>query len=336
MRRRITLTLGIELTEFTKELEEDFKDLVSRLSGASFDQIDLISVRSGCVKITIELDEEALSKMLRAIEPAATDLEPLTPDQKAALNRLWGRYALQFFELHGEKVNNSSDTLNSTASNRVFFVHGWRGSEESFGTMPDYVEKLTGCACSKFVYPTGFFQKSASISFLAMNFDNWVRNELSGNSANFAIVAHSMGGIVVRDFLSSQLLRSSPLSDRVKHVSFVASPQGGTWLSKIAKLLPNSATQQVADLSPGSEYLGRVNSSWNAWLPKQHHLKGRVRSFFATEDEVVDYVSAIGSDPEAIPILDATHSSIIKPNTESDEIVRTIVRFLEEVDLSNS
>lgn len=335
MKQEVTITLGLEHEDFTAEVQARFLQTVSVLSGANTDELAVVEVRPGCVKITLEINAEALKKLLHAIEPKSNDLEPLAADQRQALTDLFSSLAYQFIEFNGSQMSAHGSDAIADEVNKIFFIHGWRGDEDSFGQLPDFISKETGCACIKFVYPTGFFERSSSVAFLARAFDNWVRNELEGSTANFGVISHSMGGIIARDFLGSQLLRSEPLSNRVKHVSFIASPQGGAWLSKIAGLLPSSASQQVADLAPSSEYLGRVNSSWNGWLPKQDHLIGHVRSFFASSDEVVDYVSAIGSDPDAVPILNATHSSIIKPKHGTDEIVRTLGRFIRSSGLSS-
>jgi len=334
MKRRVEITLGLEIDQFSEEIEVVFLRTISVLSGAYVEELRIANVRSGCIKITLEIDAEALKKLIHAIEPMATNLEPLAADQTLALGVLWDQLRFQFLEENAKVGTEKIARQRFSSPDRIFFVHGWRGGSTSFGELPKFIGEITGCDCRIFVYPTGFFEYSSSASFLARAFDNWVRNELEDSEANFGIIAHSMGGVIARDFLGSQLLRSDPLSERVRHVSFVASPQGGAWLSKIANLLPTSAAQQVADLAPNSEYLGRVNSAWNAWYPQQDHLSNQVRSFFAVADEVVDYVSAIGSDPDAIPILDANHSSIIKPKNSSCEIVRTLARLIKSSGLS--
>lgn len=336
MKRKVEITLGLEIEAFEKGLKSRFLQTISVISGAPIDEIEITDVRSGCVKVTIEIDEEAFKKLMHALEPSAANLEPLAADQISALGILWNELKFQFLADKGLKAADARPESASQRPGRIFLVHGWRGGDETFGDLPQFIEDGTGCKCTKFNYPSGFFERSSSIAFLARAFDNWVRNELDDGGEGFGLIAHSMGGVIVRDFLGSQLLRASPLSERVKHVSFVASPQGGAWLAKIAKLLPSSATQQVADLAPNSEYLGAVSSSWNAWYPRQKHLVGQIRSFYAVADEYVDYVSAIGSDPEAVPILDANHSSIVKPKNNTDEIVRTIVRLVKSSGLSPS
>lgn len=320
---------------------------VAIASGASLDDLQVTSIQRGCVKIVIEMDRYAAEKLLNAIEAyRLRDVEGyeglfanLAADQISAVSTIVDDMKLMF---PPEAEETSSDVQISTAKkiadepkkNLIFFVHGWLGGETSFGNLPVYLAQLTGCRCESFIYPTGFLEHSHSMSYIARSLDNWIRNELHGNDAQFAIISHSMGGVIVRDFLGGQVISHRPLDDRIRQATFIASPQTGAWLGKVAGLLPSTAAAQVAELSPNSRYLGTTNATWNSWVSRRIHLAGNVRSIFSPTDEVVDHVSAMGADPEAVPILDANHTSIIKPKTENDEIVRTLARFIDEAGLS--
>jgi hypothetical protein len=54
---------------------------------------------------------------------------------------------------------------------------------------------------------------------------------------------------------------------------------------------------------------------------------------YGTADNTVPMASAIGNDPQAVPILGAGHSDIIEANNATDEGVLTISRFFKEAGL---
>lgn len=334
MKAIVKFTFGLHYEDFLPSLEEEFLFCVSLLSGSPIQNLKVLSVEEGCIKFTLEIEVEAFRKLMNAIDPRLSDLERVSPDQLEAINYLWSTLKLQFVE-EIETKRSSIGRIKSATPNKIFFIHGWRGGDLSFGSLPAFLQNATGCSTALFCFPSGFFERSCSIGFLSRALDNWVRNELEDSDCNFGLIAHSMGGVVARDFLGSQLVRSSPLSNRVRHVSFIASPLGGTWLADIVKQFPGSAAQQASDLSLKSEYLGHVNSLWNQWYPKQTHLQDHVRSIYTPSDEVVDYASAIGCDPEAIPILGTSHQGIVKPSSPKDEIVRTLARLIRSSGLSS-
>ena len=51
---------------------------------------------------------------------------------------------------------------------------------------------------------------------------------------------------------------------------------------------------------------------------------------YGLDDNVVSIASAIGIDAQAVPIFNATHTDIVKPECISCEVVQTIVRFQRE------
>ncbi len=54
---------------------------------------------------------------------------------------------------------------------------------------------------------------------------------------------------------------------------------------------------------------------------------------YALDDKIVSYTSAIGGDPEAVPIYDEDHRSIVKPKSQYSEVVLTIIRIAKEAGL---
>jgi hypothetical protein len=211
---------------------------------------------------------------------------------------------------------------------KLLFVHGWRGDKDSFGDMPSMLSDLVGCNSLVYEYPTGIWEQSPSIQYVARNLDNWIRNHFE--DSRLAIICHSMGGIVVRKLIVSQLWRSSPIDTYVKQITFVASPHSGVPLAKLGKYVPSIQKAQIHDLSTKSSFLVDLNGQWSSWSRTNVPNNCVTRSIYGTDDDVVDPTLALGDDPDAIPILNAGHINIVKPESADSEIVVTINRLLSE------
>jgi hypothetical protein len=66
-------------------------------------------------------------------------------------------------------------------------------------------------------------------------------------------------------------------------------------------------------------------------VPQPCHLG----TIYGLDDKVVDYASAIGLDPEAVPIFGAGHIDIVKPDSINHEVVQTISRFTRDAKLAD-
>ena len=312
-----------------------FKKTICEIAGAEMSSIERFRIREGCVIVVFDLDRASAERLISLI----TRFKGADRNLDSHDNKILADFVKDFRVLSAQLgpsliEGNTPAIKDRVSSDLILLVHGWRGDAQSFGRLPEFLEKNTGCECKQFIYPTGFLDTSSPIHYVAKAFDNWIRNETESGERKFAIVAHSMGGIVSRAALSGQHLSLRPLDKSVRQITFVASPLGGAWLAKLAKKGPGSALAQVAELAPNSIFLEQVKMTWSSWVKNQEHLVGNVRAIYSPNDEVVDTVSAIGEDPEAIPILGSKHSDIIKPSASSDEIVRTISRLIRESDLN--
>lgn len=332
--QRVSLLFGESIDDWGKERILQLKQTICEISGADIDSIQNFKIRSACVIVVFDLDRASAERFVSLINKFRNSDKSLSEHDKQLISDFTKRFRLQNTQIGPPLIPESGyDYVAPTNSNLIFLVHGWRGDGDSFGKLPEMLKQNTGCECRRFVYPTGFLETSSPIHYVSKAFDNWIRNETDNGARKFAIIAHSMGGVVSRATLSSQLVSKRPLDKKVRQITFVASPLGGAWLAKLAKNGPGSTLAQVAELAPNSIFMEQVKTGWSSWIEKQNHLNGRVRSIYSPNDEVVDTVSAVGEDPEAVPILGSRHSDIIKPENETDEIVRTLSRFINETDL---
>lgn len=314
-------------SKFSNADREEFLSDLSNISGCPVEEIEDVKFSSGCVIFDGELDREAVKRLIEYFEKKNSLAEDVPSQLQDFVEfcKKWSVDSLHSYlrvKIEGEKKEPAKQ------KDSVVFIHGWRGDEDSFGKMPTYVSEKTECQTGIYSYPTGIWEKSPSIDMIARNFDNWLRNNVS--SRRIAIVAHSMGGLVARRFVSLQFERADRIDNLVRLFVFIASPHNGAVLANIGRHVPTFRQVQLNDLSTDSSFLFSLNADWNKWVSSDYSKGSTIRCIVGANDKVVSINSAIGLDPNPIPILEAGHIDIVKPEDENDEVVITTSRLLRE------
>lgn len=326
---RVKITMERSFEAFNRARRDQFLKDLERVSGCPRDQFEKVGFRKGCVIFEGDLESEAVLKLLELFEKRDSTSLPAS--------------AREFLEEYGIKKVEGGVTLRfqilkrkSESKAQLLFVHGWRGEADSFGQLPDFLSSLLGVQFKVYSYPTSLWKPNASpsVEFISENLDNWMRNHIL--SERIGIVAHSMGGIVVRKLLVSQYWRSHPLDTLVKQITFIASPHNGAVLSSLINSVPIFKGVQLTDLAPNSPFLFGLNRDWAGWTNKNVPRNCLIRCIVGTSDDVVSVNNARGLDPEAVPILNAGHSDIIRPKSLDDEVVVTISRFMADAGFGNA
>ena len=330
----LRVRLNRDFETFGEQEREQFVSKLQQLTGLDDQDIRKVIFRKGCVISEIELPTVVMRKIIQYYESPETHLS-------ADEARLWQEFISEF------DIKDISDTTPYTVNlnvkkkterdsrDHVVFIHGVTGSSASFGKLPTYIENAVGCCSIIYEYPTKRLGGSPAVPFLAMNFDNWVR-EVAEYAPKLAFVAHSMGGLVVRKFITDQRHHEPDdrLDTRVKQISLVASPEDGSLLARIATKL--SKNEQFRDLSPDSTMLLELNREWDRWVKVHVPNDCKVRCIVGLDDSLVPINAARGIDPNPIPLFGVDHRTIVKPSSSNDEIVRTISRLLREAGIGSS
>jgi pimeloyl-ACP methyl ester carboxylesterase len=146
----------------------------------------------------------------------------------------------------------------------VVFVHGFSGDAYStYGMLPAFLAgepALSTWDIYCFGYPTslspdftGVWSADPDLETLACYFAQRL-NDRWGGYSELALVAHSMGGLIVQRAL---LVGQEALLKRVKHVLFFGTPSGGLAKAGLARLFK----QQVRDMAPDSEFLTALSEA---------------------------------------------------------------------------
>lgn len=320
--KRIRIRMQLPFSDFGVTEREIFLGKLANIIGASRDDFSNIVFKSGCVIFEGDLEREAALLLIEYYQKR--DAGKLPPEIEG-LRELLIEYNID--ELVDLQFTFRISTPSKTREEKhVVFVHGWRGDKNTFGALPTLIRKELRCKTNIYPYPTGVFTASPSIEFISRNFENWLRRTVQGNQ--YGMIAHSMGGLIVRRMIVSQYIRDNPLDKNLRIAIFVSSPHDGSALAELGKKVPGIQKNQLIELAANSPFLIDLNERWEHWLKKNVPQSCHVRCVYGTADNVVSTNNARSYDTEAIPILNAGHIDIVKANSGNDEIVRVLRELL--------
>ncbi len=232
----------------------------------------------------------------------------------------------------GMNAKAASRYIRSSPSNSgvIIFVHGATGDATSTWTngatgayWPDLLaqdQTFAGTDIYVYEYPTPALSKAMSINELAEN----MRARLLGDDVlrhdNVAFLAHSMGGILVRDFLVKYRSGNFKFAQKVRFVYFSATPTEGTPYAQLAGLV--SQNRQLRGLYPmvdSDSYLADLQRNWlSADLNIPSYCSYERQAYLG--QIVVDQRSASNGCTKAIDPVDANHIDIVKPESANSLI----------------
>ena len=164
------------------------------------------------------------------------------------------------------------------SANLVIFVHGfcgdakttWTNEETGFDFPKELARELNDTYVFSFDYARGL-ERAPSISSVADHLEfeiNLLLKQHPYRSIRF--VAHSMGGIVSREYI----LRHNDMSKQphITHLVLLASPSNGSELAGFGMLVPqNRQIEAMRHVDKGNLYLGSLNDRWSRAFKDSGH-----------------------------------------------------------------
>ncbi|NOI77502.1 hypothetical protein F0224_17600 [Vibrio coralliilyticus] len=236
----------------------------------------------------------------------------------------------------------------------VLFVHGFTGDAEetwcnaqgaSFASLlleHDYVKETFDVA--SYDYFTTLFDLFAK----AKEKTRWIKsiirkkdhvkernldiNELSNTLSshlrftlsqydNIYVIAHSMGGLVTKNLIVSDLRK---LGDtKIKLFISLAVPHQGASLSVLGGIISDNL--QISNLSPVGEFINKLNQKWI-----DLDSKPTTKYFYGAYDKIVTKYSSIAIDNKEKDVVSirADHNSISKPTDINTLTCNSISQFI--------
>lgn len=215
----------------------------------------------------------------------------------------------------------------------IVFVHGLSGSAE--GTWRDMARCIgddrafKGYTVDYYGFPTKLIRLpfSAPLPGLRGIADGLTTflDERHHSRSEIYLVAHSLGGVIARQMIVSQLRSGREL--KVAKLALIAVPNSGSMLANVGSLI-SFHHRQLKRLTKDDEGLLSLNADWEQ-LKVEEIV--RVRYVVGGCDRVVPHSSAVpyvNRDNDKSLLIDADHRSIVKPKDCDDIRYTTIRRFL--------
>jgi pimeloyl-ACP methyl ester carboxylesterase len=210
---------------------------------------------------------------------------------------------------------------NQNSSRVIVFVHGFRGDSVdtwSNGSMywPEMIASdhdFDGVDVFVYQYPTSLFTAGMTPDELSSDMQAVLSAEKVLERQQIIFIAHSMGGIITRNFL----LLDSEAASRTALIQFLATPTEGASMANLAAILDNP---QVTKMSTNIEggFLGELSRHWKA----SERLRD-IPSYCAYETQdfmhvrIVPYESATYLCNRDADPVDGNHFDIAKPKSIS-------------------
>lgn len=319
----LRVVMSLSFGRFDDDQRSQYLADLSEVLGCSESDVQATAFRRGCVIGETKIDEAAIRLLLELIQ-RNTDgtLTSSSPEVRSFL----AKYNVR--NVTADLPAPFHIAIDKTPKQQIVFVHGWRSNAATFGDLPGHLDEMFSSRVEPFSYPTSLAGHSPSIFHLARGLENHIRTYVSADQV--AIVAHSMGGLVTRKMLVMQRDRSSPLDNAVKQVTLIASPNLGSDFASILKRMPGFGSEQLSELSPNSGFVVELHEQWQNWKIRKTPVSCKIRCMYGTNDGVVPSADASSDDTEAVPMLGADHSDIVKPAKRDSVIVATLARFMRE------
>lgn len=246
----------------------------------------------------------------------------------------WAKQDAPFVNFVNKPQNEVRLPVSKPSETVVVFVHGLSGSPAStWGKLTKCIKAdpdFSGVALDYYAYPTRlvrlpFTPPLPGLRDLAEGLRTFIE-ERHGDKSSVSIVAHSLGGLIARHFIVSNMRSANPL--RIERLALLAVPSTGSTLANAGSAV-SFQHRQLKALSRDEGGLTTLNIDWE-------HLKiedsVRVRYILGGADRTVPADSAapyIGRENKSV-IIDADHRSIVAPENCDDLRYMALKRFLTD------
>lgn len=234
------------------------------------------------------------------------------------------------------------------AEDLVIFIHGlcgdakttWTNSETQFvfpeAIAQDFGTKNNPAYVVSFDYVSNLVDGAPSILSIAKHLKFEIDQLLSRNPyRTLRIVAHSMGGLVAREYIL-RLHDHAHSQLKVAGMVMLATPNHGTELSDLGQRFSGSRQiQELSHIDKNNTYLDSLNDNWNTYFKSDghpHHMllyAGYEELGMPLLEHIVKMSSAVSIADESLG-FQKDHLSIAKPKNQDESLYRWVKAKLEE------
>lgn len=221
--------------------------------------------------------------------------------------------------------------ITENANNLIIFVHGFSGlAESTFGSIPSLLmkqEKLVGWDMIPLGYAENILPElghnvwasTIDINIIASYLTSSIKHNYS-KYKRIAIVAHSLGGLVVQEAILG--LKDNELK-KLSHVLLFGTPSAGI----SAKILEETKQENLKELNENSSYIKNLRSQWNAKFADGYPFALKVVA--ATKDNFVSVNSSLlPFSKEHTAVVEGNHFSMVSVENENNDSFQLIISTL--------
>jgi triacylglycerol esterase/lipase EstA (alpha/beta hydrolase family) len=252
----------------------------------------------------------------------------------------WGKSIennLSKIKIELDKQTKESPLLRQKLINRkkIFFVHGFTGNKDTWKKLnelisidPDFIGLYE---IDYYNYPTFTFSPLKLLKlFISNKYDNLFDNAkslntkiLNDNSNKIIIVGHSLGGLIIREFLISFYSDHKKKLDKI--ILFAPAHNGSNWATFLKIIYRKNIHLKI--LSKNNWYLNDLNSRWlNSRIENKIYFK----AIIGLRDKTVKKDNAIyGIQAKNIEYINnKDHLDIKNPKDVNSSIYKSFKRHI--------
>lgn len=215
----------------------------------------------------------------------------------------------------------------------ILFVHGLGGGKSflfsnTWGKFETLIEEDEELNYDTYFYDYntsvfGIFSSYQGISSLAIGLSSYIKMHLNSKYDEIILVGHSLGGLVIREYLLEKSLKEQ--ETKFTKIAFYAVPNDGSGLADISSFI--SWNRQLKQLCRDSEFITKLN---HQWFHENMNMKYEYEIIYGADDGIVSENSSIVNfrEFEPVQIQFKGHKSIVKPEDSNDESFIVLKNFL--------
>lgn len=225
----------------------------------------------------------------------------------------------------------------ASTKSAIVFIHGFSGNvDRTWAKFPSFLRDnsaLESWNIFGFGYPTsllpgtpGIWSADPDLPKLALSFFTELDIPPLSECDDIAIVAHSMGGLVVERALAD----NSNQTQRIKHLFLFGTPSAGVNKANImARLFGMFVGGQVLNMQANGDFITELRSDWDRVIgaaPRFQFL-----TIAGDKDNFVPAESALNPFPRKFRrVVAGDHLGMVKPRNAQADVVRLLVSALTQ------
>jgi triacylglycerol esterase/lipase EstA (alpha/beta hydrolase family) len=224
----------------------------------------------------------------------------------------------------------------------LVFVHGLKGSKETWGQEPNYWPamisrdvQLASYDVFRIDFDSFALADSPSISQINVEFARWADKLVDAGYQHVAFIGHSLGGLIIQRYLTQVLTGGGHAAlNKFRIVFFLGTPQKGAWLADYVGFMGANPTLRILKTYEGNDFAQLLQEGMQAIVSKHDRQLCSTLRFFAAYEGKNTYGFRVVNKDSATNISHACqefpldHFDIAKPSGDNSPLYKGVASIL--------